>query len=239
MLDTHAEGKALGLQLDTLGVEHLINVAGGVACGQDDGPGAESPAVGRADAHAVLLLLHVADTGSEVVLPSVLHDSLADVFDHGRELVCTDVRMRINQYLGRGSELHETIEHLAVVTPLGRAGIEFSVGECACSTFAEAVVGVRIEDALSGETCHIRLAGVHVLAALQHHGLEPEAQELERGEHPCGASTDDDHRRSVVDVEELRQPVGLISLVRPIDLNAIAPYGLSAGVDAPARDHAG
>ena len=104
---------------------------------------------------------------------------------------------------------------------------------------AEAIVGVGVKDTLAGQTRHVRLAGVDVLAALEHYWLEPQAQELQRGEHPRRARSDDCNRRCIVDIEKLRQPVRLVSLVRSIDLHAVAPYGFSTSVDAPSRDHAG
>ena len=170
---------------------------------EDHARGAEFPPVGGSH-HHLRGRNNLIDTRAEVVFAALGDDEIADVLDDDRQLVGADVRVRVDEDILGSAELHQLVQHLAQVAPLGGTRIELAVGEGACASLAVAVVGIGIDDAVARELRHVELAFVDVLAALQDDRPQAERQELERREHAGGTGSHDDHRLRAVDILILR-----------------------------------
>ena len=172
-----------------------------------------------------------------MVFPTVFDDKVADVLHDDGEFVRADVRMGVDEdVLGR-AELHELVQHLPQVAPLGRPRVQLAVGKGTRAPLAVAIVRIRIHNAVARKLGHVELALMHVLAALQHHRLQAERQQLERREHAGRAGADDDDRLRIVHVEILREFIGDVLLPRAVSLVLIAPYRLLASIDGALLQH--
>ena len=80
------------------------------------------------------------------------------------------------------------------LAPLGRARVELAVGERARAALAEAVVAVRVDDALAVEPRDVEPPAAHVAPALEHDRAEAALDERERREEPGGSRAHDDRR---------------------------------------------
>ena len=78
----------------------------------------------------------------------MLNNALADILYNYRKSIASDMGMGINQNGRLGAKAYQLMEDFTDVASLGRACIKFSVRECTCTSFAEAVIRVRIDDTL-------------------------------------------------------------------------------------------
>ena len=203
-----------------------------MACGQDNLIGRELLAVCGGDAEsAIVSAFYVRDAGIEMILPAVFHNAVADVLHHFRQLVGANVRMGVCQYLFRSAEGYQAVKDVAHVPALCGAREQLAVRERPRPAFAVAVIGVRIHHARPREGGHVRLAAVHVLAALQDHGLKPKVQELERGEHSRRARTHYYNWCGIVDILIFRDLEREILLPWRICGVPVAVDHILAGVD--------
>ena len=153
MLHTDTHCKALCLKFAALALEHFVNVAGRMTGRQNDGF--------RLVCQCLIIILFIDGSNSddavfspfdirnpvlEMIFSAMFNDTFADVADKSRKLVGSDMRMRIHDNGRVCSKIHELIEDLAVVATLGRTCKELAVRECACSTLAIAIVGIRVHD---------------------------------------------------------------------------------------------
>ena len=175
-----------------------------------------------------------------MIFPAPRLDALTDVLDYLRQSVCSDVWVCVDKDLRTRAEVHELIEDFPDVPPLGRAGEEFAVRECAGSTFTVAEIGLRVQNSLTGKFRHVELAVTHILSPFEDNWLEAESQELECGEHSGRTGSDDDHRFGVGDILIFRdfvRDVGLKAVV--VALDAVAIDHIVARVNRTFGDHAG
>ena len=136
--------------------------------------------------------LQLAHPASEQVIAAALDDLPADVFHHGRQLVGADVRAGIGDDLGRRSVLYQTGEDARGVAPFFGAGVQFPVRVGSGTPFAEAVIGIGIDDVLGAKCLDVPAARMHVLAPFQNDGPVTAFDSLQRCEHPGRTGTHDD-----------------------------------------------
>ena len=149
MLHPHAQGEPLGLQGPSAALEDLVDIPGGMPRGEDNLPGLVDRVTG--------LYLETAGNRDDVrhpavemVLSPVLFDAQADILHDSGQLVCPQVRMRVDEDGGIGPEPDELVQHFPDVPPLGRTREQFSVGKRAGTAFTIAVIGIRVDDAFHG-----------------------------------------------------------------------------------------
>src|SRR5262245_20542570 len=99
--------------------------------------------------------------------------------------------MRVDEDVRRGSVLDEDAEDALDVATLRGARVEFAIRERTRPALTEAVVALRVDDAVPVEACHVVAPPAHVAAALEDDGTEPALDQAERGEQPCGPRPDD------------------------------------------------
>ena len=124
MLDSHAHGKTLGLQVEALGRKHLVHIPGGMSCGKDHGLALVDRLPFRSaglDAESpVIKPLNISDFIIEMILPSMLADAITNILHHARQLVRTDVRMSVDKNGPVGPEIHELAQDVPDIPSLGR-----------------------------------------------------------------------------------------------------------------------
>ena len=142
----------------------------------------------------------VRDPRREADLAPTVADRRAERLHHLREPVRADVRVRVDQDVGRRAVADEDVEDGPDRAPLRRARVELAVGERAGAAFAEAVVALRVDDARAGDPGDGVTAPANVGAALEDDRAEATLDERERGEEAGGPGADDDGGRSRVHV---------------------------------------
>ncbi|MCY1344625.1 hypothetical protein D9M69_306640 [compost metagenome] len=193
VLDTKAHGEGLGLDEHALAVQHAEGVARAVAQREHHMAAVDGFATGQ---HHALELAVVDQQVSDLVLEAHLStegdDLLAHGGDHAGEAEGADVRLADVHDLFRRAGADEFVHHLAAVEPgVLDLAVELAVGEQAGTALAELHVGFRCQDLLAPQRPGVLGAPAHILAALQHDGLEAHLREQQRGEQAAGAEADD------------------------------------------------
>lgn len=192
MLKAHTDGDALRLNLYLRLGEIAVDVACGVARGENDrsaeGLLGTRLQVYSLNAHRLVALEQQSGhLGLEVNLAAAAYDGVAHALDNLRQLVGADMRMGVDEDRRRGSVLAEHVENLLDAAALLRAGVELAVGVSAGAALAEAVVALGVYGLRLGDVGEVYLALSHVLAALKHHGAQAQFDETQRGEESAGA----------------------------------------------------
>ena len=160
MLKPYAHGNALGLHFYFRFIQISVDITCRMTCGQYHRT-AESELHARPEVYSLDAFDLVACYYKPCHLGLVMHFAarfqyrVPHVFYHPRQSVGTDVRMGIGQYGRRSTVLAEHIENLLRISAFLAAGIEFAVGVCACSAFAETIVGIRVYYIFAGYGCHV------------------------------------------------------------------------------------
>ncbi|GIW70366.1 MAG: hypothetical protein KatS3mg101_1113 [Patescibacteria group bacterium] len=206
MFDAHAEGEGLRLDDDMATVQQLVNVAGRVASGEDDGRGGVLVVVVDHDAlHHAVVEDKIRHPAVEMDFSAMVQNGLADVGHDVGQLVGTDVGVGVDEDVAFGTVFDQQAKHLEVVAPFVGSGVKLAVGVGAGTAFAEAVVRIRIDfvELLDGSQVAAPLA--HVFASVENDGPQSQFDEFEGGEVASWACADDDDRRAVTDVAEVGQ----------------------------------
>ncbi len=206
------------------GEDYLAGAVGGGGGGDGDG------AVGVAG--------QIDGAGAEMIFATMLENAFADVLDDGRKTVAADVGMGVDENLRVSPEIHELMQDLTDVAALGGAGEKLAVRESPCAALTEAIIAVRVDNALAGEGRHIEFAGVDILSALQDDGLETAHQKPEGGEHSRRAGSDDDDRFGRGDVLIVFEAIWVAGFASLVGFDAVSVEDVSAGVDGAAYDAA-
>jgi hypothetical protein len=218
MLDPDAHGERLRLEREPPTLEEREHVARRMPGGEDHAASGHLVARRGDDAgHDPAREDEVGDPGPEADLATAVGDRRAQRLHHLREAVRPDVRMGVDQDVGRRAVAHQHLEHVPDGAAFGRARVELPVGERARATLAEAVVALRVDDPRAAELRHGVTAGADVGAALQDDGPEPALDQCERGEETGGpGSHHHDGRRPLhVAERERRRGLGAERLVDP------------------------
>ena len=160
MLESYSHGKALGLDVDCLAVQH----AEGIPCCVADCKNHGAVELNffacfcvLCDNAGALVFFYdqVRDLGLEAHLPAVRDYRVAHGLDYLGKLVGSDVRMGIVEDGLGGSELDERCKDLGVLPSLLASGVELAVGIGSGPALAEAVVGFAVHDVLRGDLCNV------------------------------------------------------------------------------------
>jgi hypothetical protein len=101
MLDAHAHGEAFSFQAEAGAAEHLVDVAGGVAGGQDDGAGVDRVAGSGVNAgDGAVPDQQPVRARLEADLAAGAEDGAADVGDDPGQLVRADVGVGLEEKSG-------------------------------------------------------------------------------------------------------------------------------------------
>lgn len=128
MFQADTDSNAFGFDRDLPVVEVAIHVAGGMARCQDDRPQKtfacirfdtyDFPTPDEQGIHTCL----------ETDFPATADNLFADILDHARQFVRTDMRMGVSQDRGARPELAKDIQNLIDRPPFLAAGVKFAVG---------------------------------------------------------------------------------------------------------------
>ena len=125
---------------------------------------------------------------TETDLPAQRNDLRAQALHHLHQLEGADVRMRhIQNFFGR-ARLHELGHHLAAqVARVLDLAVKLAIAEGTRATFAKLHIAFGVELALAPQAPGVLGAFAHVLAALQHDGLETHLRQHQRRKNAAGA----------------------------------------------------
>ena len=195
MLHPHSEGKGFGMQHPSLAVKELVDIACRVACSQDDGVAFYGLSFGSTDAAdmTVVVCQQVVHVASEEVLPSVVKDGVTYIGNDRAEHVGADMGVGIDEYGWVGTVGHQYAQHLADIAPLGGTGIQFTIAESACATFAETPVAVGIENTFASQESYVTFAFLHRFSTFHNHRADTVLQRTQCSKETCWAGTDNDY----------------------------------------------
>ena len=183
----------------------MVDVAGGVSCGEDDGDAAVFVALGVENTADALfgsgtLDEEVGDMGREVVFAAMSEDGVAHVGDDAAEAVGAYMGVGVDGDGGVGAVFDEALDDIGGVATLGAAGVEFAVGVGSGTAFTEAPVAFGVDLTGAAEKGDIKGALLDGLTAFDNDGAQA-AFESPQGSKQSGRSgTDDNDGRLVVAV---------------------------------------
>ena len=131
----------------------------------------------------------------------------------------------------------QRLERLVVVAALLAAREELAVGEGSRAALAEGVVRIGVDRSVAVNLCDVALAGRDVAPAFENHRLQPQLDEVQRGEEAGRARAYDKHlrtagHRGVVEVHGCGQRLAV-----DVDLERQVDFGLPlAGVNRTLDD---
>src|SRR5262249_28081794 len=160
--------------------------------GEDDAGSVHFLARRRHDAvDRVTVEDEVLDPRRESDLAAACSDRVADRLHDAREPVRADVRVRVDEDVRRRAVANEDLDDAAPVAALRRPRVELPVGDRPRAALAEAVIAVRVDDALPVDACDVETPPADVPSPLQDDGPHPALDQAERGEEPPGTRADD------------------------------------------------
>ena len=124
----------------------------------------------------------------------MLEDTFAHAFDDSRQFVAADVRVRFVEHRVRRAEEMEQFHHALHVSAFLGAREEFTIRECTCTTFAEAVVRFWIKPFVSVQQGNILLPFTYLLTPFVDDGLDAVFEERECCEQSRRSGSDDDRQ---------------------------------------------
>ena len=221
-------------------MEIAIDIAGGVAGGENHGAGPLAAVGGAHPFHplAVGREEEGVDTRLKMHFTARLDDLPTHAGDDAREAIGADVGMGVGENIGGGPVLAEDAEDARHVAALLGAGVEFTVGECPGAPLAEGVVALGIDTARTGDGGNVLLAAVDIASALEHHGAHAQLDEAQGGKESCGAGTDHDGLRGLRNIAVANGGIGeFVGLLPHPNLHAEIDHHVAlARVDAAAHN---
>ncbi|MFN9966096.1 MAG: hypothetical protein ACK52N_04470 [Lysobacteraceae bacterium] len=126
-------------------------------------------------------------------------DDAPHVLHHRHQAEGADVRLAdVEDFIGR-TGLHEFVQHLAAeVALVADLAVELAVGKRARTALAVLHVRLGVQHFLAPQAEGVHGALAHLLAALQHDGLEAHLRQHECCEQPAGAHADHDRAQRLV-----------------------------------------
>ena len=200
VLDAHPDGELARLHGEAAFQEHTEGVARGMADRQNElarvrtlfptrRKVAQYDAPQRAAAHDDVL-----QPAMEAHLSPVFQDVPPHVAHHRAQAVAADVRLVEIGDFGRGAELDEGVEHLAVAR-VARLRVEFAVRKGPRAALAELDVAVLVEDMFAEEALVLRGALLDRAAALDDERADARTEQADGAKQPGRAAARHDHAR--------------------------------------------
>ncbi len=200
VFDAETDGKRLGLDEHALAMQHAHGIAGAVPQRQHHMATLDRLAAGQHYAFELAIVDHeIGHFALEAHFAAEGDNLLAHGRDHTGEPEGADVRLAHIHDLGRCAGTNELVHNLARVE-LGvlDLAVELAVGEQPGAALAELHVGFRRQDLLAPQRPGVLGTAAHILAALEHDGLEAHLCEQQRGEQSAGAEAH--HQRSLAQI---------------------------------------
>ena len=123
-------------------------------------------------------------------------DGLAHVSHQLRQHVGPQMRVRVHADVRGCPKGDEKIENAVHIAALFGAGVQLAVGIGARPAFAEAVVGMRVDQSFGVDLLDILEPGANIASALQQHGLDAG---LEEGQgRKISARSGPDHNHALI-----------------------------------------
>ena len=206
VFDAHAHGVGFSLQAHGGGVEHLVDVAGGVARSDDDRIGRKIGSIDLDTRNVSVAKAHCRNAPLEVDFATRIDNVVANVGDDARQAVGADMGVGLVEDFGRGAVEDEALEGAVVVAAFLTACEEFTVGECACAALAEGVVGVGVDALVALYEGDVLATLDNLLATLENNGFDALLNQSQGGKQSRRACADDDNfaparDRRVVEME--------------------------------------
>ena len=206
VLDAKADRERLGLHLHATLVQHGEAVACAVTKGEDGMAGGQHVILsGSQIVHMQRLqrasgvALDIGHALLETDLAAQRLDLFADAFHYLHQAEGADMRACHVEDFFRRAGLDELFHHLAAeVARVLDLAVELAVTESAGAAFAKLHVAFGREHLLAPQAPGVLGALAHLLATLQHDGLESHLRQRQRGQHAAGAEAD--HHRALREV---------------------------------------
>ena len=129
------------------------------------------------------------EQGVEMELATKTFNFQTDIFHHFRKIIRTHVWVLLIGNFLRSSVLVKLVEYKLVILAINTR-VEFAVGECAGTAFAELHVGVGVQHFGLQESLHRLLTLFDTLAALNHDRMGTATGQIEGCEHARRSKTD-------------------------------------------------
>src|SRR5690606_24369170 len=193
VLDAKAHGKGLGFHEYAPSVQHAEGIAGAMTQRHYHVAAAQGFAVLQHHTFELVIVDHkIGHLAFETHLAAQGNDLLAHGRHHASEAEGADVRFADVDDLLRRAGPNELLSHLAgVELRILDLAVELAVGEQAGPAFTELHVGFGVQDLLAPQRPGVLGAAAHVLAALQHDGLEAHLRQQQRRKQPARAKPND------------------------------------------------
>ena len=199
MLQAHADRDALRLDRDACLIQITINITGGMTRRQDH-RSHESLSPIRLHADRLAIMDQQAIHPSlEMYLSATALNPLTHRLDHTRQLIRSDVRVRVDQDRRTGSMLTEDIQDPVHRTTFLAPCIKLSIGIGTGAAFAKTVIRLAIHPMLAADQGDIPFAGTHILSPLQHDRPQPQLDQSQGGEQAARPRAHHDYRLAASD----------------------------------------
>ena len=197
VFDAEADGEGLGLDVHALAVQHAEGVARAVTQGEHHMAAMQGLATGEHHAFELAVVDHqVGHLALEADFAAEGDDLFAHGGDHAGQAEGADVRLADVEDLFRRAGADEFVHHLAgVELRILDLAVELAVGKQPRTAFTELHVGFGAQHLLAPQRPGVLGAAAHVLAALEHDGLEAHLGQQQGGEQAAGTETH--HQRAL------------------------------------------
>ena len=136
--------------------------------------------------------------GLKMHLTATSKDSVAHVFYNPGQLVCTYMRMGVNQNGCGCTVLTEHIKYLVDIATLLATRKQLAIRVSASSSFTKTIVGLFIHLLGFGNECHIALTVMDILSTLKHNRLIPKFYQSQSSKQAAGALSYHEHLRLII-----------------------------------------
>ena len=235
MLQTYPYGDTLGFDGHPVGIQPAVYVACRMSCSQNHRTVESLSRIRFNACYLVVLDEQGIHACLEVHLSATGEDGVSHVFNHPRQLVGSDVRMRVYQDRCACSVLAEHVQNLVHAATLLAARIQLAVGVSSRTSFTETVVRFRVHLVFTADAGKIRLAVAHVLSALHHHRTQSQLYQTQGSKQTARSGSHHNHLRLSLHVAVFR-PYKLLLGRRFVDEHLYLQVYVNrplAGVDAP------
>ena len=193
VLQSHAHGNALRLNLNLCFSQISVNVSGRVTCGKNN----RTPVlfVGYAANNSLSTKNQLCHLRLKMHFATTADDGVSHRLNYLWQSVGSYMWMRIGQNSRRGSMLTEHIQNFVRVATFLAACVQLAVRVSTCSTLTKAVIALSIHFLRFRDQRQVLLSLMHVLAPLQHDGAQSQFYQTQGSKQAARTSSHHDHLR--------------------------------------------